>query len=79
MRQDMHTIWHQMVEQPLMVGDDQGRERWATQGVDAVGDDLQRVDVQATVGFIQDRQLGAQDAPSAALRCVSSRRPRSRH
>jgi len=38
--------------------DDELRVVGAFQGVDAVADDLERVNVQARIGFVEDGQLG---------------------
>ena len=50
-------VRHDVVEQPLVVRDDEHRPVRAAQGVDAVGDDLQGVDVEAGVGLVEDAQL----------------------
>ncbi len=42
-----------MVEQPLVVGDDDHGAIGRAQPVDAVGDDLQRVDVEAGIGLVE--------------------------
>src|SRR4249919_236352 len=42
----------------LVVGDDQEGAVGRTQCIDAFGDVLQRIDVEATVGFVEDRELG---------------------
>jgi hypothetical protein len=49
----MHHIGHDMVEQPLIVGDDDHRSLWRAQPVDAIGDDFQRVDIEAGIGLVQ--------------------------
>src|SRR5690606_25982297 len=52
---DVHLVGHDVVEQALVVGDDEGTEVGAAGGVDALRDDLQRVDVEAGVGLVEDR------------------------
>jgi hypothetical protein len=41
------------------VGDDEHRAVGRTQRVDAVGDDLQRIDVEAGIGLVEHAQLGS--------------------
>ena len=53
----VHVVGHDVVEQPLVVGDDDDRALRAAHGVDAVGDELQRVDVEPGVGLVEDREL----------------------
>ena len=43
-----------MVEQPLVVGDHEDGAVRRAQRVDAVGDELHRVDVEAGVGLVED-------------------------
>ena len=49
----MHHVGHDMVEQPLVVGNHHHGAVRPTQPVDAIGHDLQRVDVEAGIGFVQ--------------------------
>ena len=49
-------IRHDVVEQPLVVGDHEHRALGAAQRVHAVRDDAQRVDVEARVGLVEDRE-----------------------
>src|SRR5690606_7034286 len=42
-------------------GDDEAAEVGAARGVDALRDDLQRVDVEAGVGLVEDRVAGLED------------------
>ena len=78
-RQHMHDVGNDVVEQALIMGDhDHGALRRA-QLVDAVGDHLEGVDVEAGVGLVEHRRAAAPATPSAASRCASSRRPRNRH
>ena len=58
----MHPVRHEVVEQALVMGDDEGGEVRATQRVHAVGHDPQRVDVEAAVGLVQHREAGVEDA-----------------
>ena len=53
----MHEVRHDVVEQPLVVRDDEHRVLLAAQRVHAVGDDAQRVDVEAGVGLVEDGEL----------------------
>ena len=52
----MDEVRHDVVEQALVVGDDQEAAVRRAQAVDAVGDDLQGVDVEPGVGLVEDRQ-----------------------
>ena len=52
----MHAIGHDVVQQPLVVGDDHDGAVGAAQGVDAGGNRLERVDVEPRVGFVEDGQ-----------------------
>ena len=54
--QHVHEVRHDVVEQPLVVRDDDERALGAAHRVDAVGDDAQRVDVEARVGFVEQRE-----------------------
>jgi hypothetical protein len=47
-----------VIEDALVVRDDQRAHVGTDQAVDAVGDDAQRVDVEARVGLVKDRNLG---------------------
>src|ERR1700722_8934469 len=58
----MHEIGYDVIEQPLIVRDDQLRGVGALQFVDAGGDDLQRVDVEAGIGFVEDGELRLKDS-----------------
>jgi len=56
---DRHAVGSHEVQDPLVVGDDQGAHLGALgDGVDAVRDDVERVDVEAGVGLVQDGELG---------------------
>ena len=50
----MHDIRRDVVEDALVVRDDEHAQVRATQRVDTIGDDLERVDVQAGVGLVED-------------------------
>ena len=52
----MHPVRHHEVEEALIVGDDQHGAVGAAQRVDAAGDDLERVDVEARIGLVEDRE-----------------------
>src|SRR5215831_18041837 len=49
----VHHVGHDVVEQALVVGDDHHGALRRAQAVDAVGDDAQRVDIEAGVGLIE--------------------------
>ena len=53
----------EVVEQALVVGDEQDAELGPVVAdlADALGDDPQRVDVEAGVGLVEDRELGLED------------------
>jgi hypothetical protein len=72
----VHLIGRDVVEEPLVVGDEEDAEVRVELGVDAFGDDTQGVDVETGVGLVQDGELGL-GSPSGASRGASSRRPRS--
>ena len=50
---DVHVIGHDVVEQPLVMGDQEHAEIRPAQRVDAVRDDFERVDVEAAVGLVE--------------------------
>ncbi len=54
-----HKVWLNMVEQPLVVGDHQHAHLGLlrVERVDAVGDDLERVDVEPRVGLVHHRHV----------------------
>ena len=56
----MHAVGHDVVEQALVVGDHHDRAVGRAQPVDALRDDAQRVDVEAAVGLVEDRQARLQ-------------------
>ena len=66
------------VQDALVVGDDQDAHVGAGELVDALGDRPQRVDVEAGVGLVEDRELRLAASPAAGSPCASSRRPRTR-
>jgi hypothetical protein len=51
----VHVIGHDVVEQPLVVRDQQARRDSARERVHAIGDNLQRVDVETAV--VSSRRL----------------------
>ena len=56
----MDEVGGYVVEQALIVGDHDDGFVWSVELIDALGDDPQRVDVEAGVGLVEDRQLGFQ-------------------
>ena len=54
--QHVHEVGDDVVEQALVVRDDDERAIGGAHRVDALRDDLQRVDVEAGVGLVEDRQ-----------------------
>src|SRR5439155_27012992 len=56
----VHAIRHDTLEQALVVGDDDDRAVRRTQRVDAVRDDLQRVDIEAGIGLVEHAELRLQ-------------------
>ena len=50
----MDVVGGDVVEQALVVGDEEHAALGRAHGVDALGDDLQRVDVEAGVGLVED-------------------------
>src|SRR5690606_23070467 len=53
----VHAVGHDVLEQALVVGDDEEGAVGRAQRVDAVGDDLQRVDVEAGIGLVEHAEL----------------------
>ena len=61
--QHMDMVGLHVIEQALIVGDQQHRlVGLAHDAVDAVADDAQRVDVEARIRLVEDRELGVDDA-----------------
>ena len=58
--QDMYPVWLDVVEQPLIVGYQHCRPFGPAQGIDAVGHQPQRVDVETGIGLVQHAHLGFQ-------------------
>src|SRR5690606_34630579 len=52
--QHVHAVWNDMFEQTLIVRNDDHGAIWRTQGVHAFRNDLQRIDVEAGIGFVED-------------------------
>ena len=59
--EDVDDVRLDVVQQPLVVGDQQHAEVRVEHRVDALGDDPQRVDVETRVGLVEDRHLGLDD------------------
>ena len=60
LRQDVHDVGLDVVEQALVVGDHDERAVGRAQRVDAVGDDAQRVDVEAAIGLVENAEARLQ-------------------
>ena len=60
---DVHVVGLHLVEQALVVGDQHDAHRGPVDAdlANALGDDAQRVDVEAGVGLVEDRDLGFED------------------
>src|SRR6266545_3535885 len=58
--EDVDEVRDDVIEQALVMGDDQGGVIRTLELVHAVGNDLERVDVQAGIGFVEDGQLWLQ-------------------
>src|SRR3954447_6260060 len=58
--EDVHVVGPDVVEDALVVRDHEHAEIRAGQRVHALRDDPQRVDVEAGVGLVEDRELGLQ-------------------
>ena len=54
---DVHVVGLDVVEEPLVVRDHEGAESRIPQLVHAVRDDLEAVDVQSGIRFVEDRDL----------------------
>ena len=52
---DVDMIGNDVIEQALVMRDDKNPAIRAAHGINAVGDDLERVDIEAAVGFVEDR------------------------
>ena len=52
----MHMIRHDVVQQPLIMGDQNDHALGIAQAVDALGDDLEGIDVQPGVGLVENRE-----------------------
>ena len=59
--EDVDDVRGDVVQQPLVVGDQQDAEVRVEHRVDALGDDPQGVDVEARVGLVEDRHLRLED------------------
>ncbi len=54
----MHVVRHDVVQEALVMGDDDHGTVRRAQRVDAVGHQLQGIDVEAGIGFIEDAKRG---------------------
>ena len=54
---NVNIVGFDVVQQALIMGDDQHAEFGSAQGVDAFGNDAQRVDVETRIGLIQNGDL----------------------
>ena len=53
----MDVIRDEVTEQALIVRDDEDCVMFAAEGIDAIGDDAQRVDVQSRICLVEDGQI----------------------
>ncbi len=53
MGENVNLVRHDIGQQALIVGDDEERAFSGAQGIDAIGDNLQRINVETAIGFIQ--------------------------
>src|SRR5581483_2124803 len=53
---DVDEVGLHQVQDALVVGDDQDAHTGARDGIDAVGDGAERVDVEPRVGLVEDRE-----------------------
>src|SRR5438034_1015053 len=60
--EDVDDVGGDVVQQALVVRDQEDAELRVQHRVDALGDDPQRVDVEARVGLVEDRDLRLEDA-----------------
>src|SRR5450759_3357481 len=58
--QHVDKVRNDVVQQALVVSYHDDGALWVAHGIDALGHDLQRVNVQARIGLVQDRQLRLQ-------------------
>src|SRR5882724_9377506 len=56
--QNMHLVRHDVVQEALIMSDKQSRAGSPAPCVDAVADDLERVDVEAGICLVEDGQAG---------------------
>src|ERR1700722_1258604 len=63
LREHVHDIRHDMVEQALVMGDDDHRALRRAQPVDPVRDQLEGVDVEAGIGLVEHRELRLEQRP----------------
>ena len=58
----MHDVGNDIIQQTLVVGDHDHAAIGRAQLIDTVGDDLQRIDIETGVGFVEDRDLRLEQA-----------------
>ena len=65
---DVHVVWRDVVEKPLVMSDEQHRVVRLAQPVHSFRHVAKRVDVQPRVNLVQDRQVSFEDLePTRAL------------
>src|SRR5229473_1919155 len=57
LREHVHDVGHDVVEEPLVMGNHDHGAIGRAQPVDALGHDLQRVDIEAGIGLVEHREL----------------------
>ncbi len=73
--QHMHLVRYDVIQKPLIVRDDEERAILITKRIDALRNDLERVDVETRNPFRRERTASAREAPSAGFPSASSRAP----
>ena len=68
----MDEVGHDVVEEALIVRDDDRGAVGGAERVHAVGDNLERVDIEARIGLVEDGQLRFEHG-HLEIRCASSR------
>src|SRR5947208_2471050 len=61
-RQNVDKVRHNFIQQSLIVRDHDHCPVGASHGVHAFGDDLQRVDIETGISFVQNGELGLQNS-----------------
>src|SRR5581483_4863253 len=54
---DMHAVRHDVVQKPLIVGDDEHRALLGAKCVHAFGYDAERVDIETGIGLVEHAKL----------------------